>query len=137
MPTESRDQRKQQRLDNARRWGHWLTTAMAKRQLEAKDIVAGFNGAIDKSAVSHWTNGETGASAESAIIVARILHYSPIDALRAAGHDTVAEAMMSPREVDLRARIADLDAQIDAKLDRLNAIRNAEGGEANGDRGAS
>lgn len=137
MPTTPRDQRKQQRIETWQRWRRWLTQAMAEERIEAKDIVTGFNGAIDKSAVSHWLNGEGGASAESAVIVARILRRSPIEALLAAGHDALADAMMSPREAELRARIADLEAQIDAKLDQLSAIQGEGGDKENGDRGAS
>lgn len=137
MPTAPRDQRKQQRIDNVRRWSQWLTKAMTEESVEAKDIVAGFDGAIDKSAVSHWINGETGASAESAVLVARVLHRSPIDALLAAGHTALAEAMMSPREVELRRRLADLESQIDARLEQLSAIQGGEIAEEDGDRGAS
>lgn len=143
MPAEARDQRRAQRLENARRWGQWLTQAMAQERIEPKDIVNGSDNAINKGDISHWLNGDNSASADNAVIVAQILRRSPTDALLAAGHPLLAKAMMNPREAELRALLDDLDRQIDAKLDELKAAgevkadREAGEGGENGDRGAS
>lgn len=137
MPTEPREQRRAQRIENALRWSRWLSQAMAQEHIEPKDIVNGSDNSINKGDVSHWMNGDNTASPDNAVIVARVLHRSPIDALLAAGHANLANVMMNPREAELRARIADLESQIDAKLDQLNATQAETGGEEDGDRGAS
>jgi len=99
MPAETRDQRRAQRIENARRWGQWLTTAMAQEGIEPKDIINGSDGTIDKGTVSHWMLGDYGASPENTLIVARVLRRPPVEALRAAGHDTVADAISSAADI--------------------------------------
>lgn len=143
MPTAGRDRRREQRSENVERWRKWLTTAMAEARVEPKDLVNGSGGAIDKGSVSHWVNGENPASSESAIAVARVLRRDPVEALRAAGHEELADAlaqsiadaavrMRSSLEAELRAHLAGLDAEVDARLDRYlgpPAARGADEGD--------
>lgn len=137
MPTEPRDQRRAQRTENALRWSRWLKQAMSEERMEPKDIVNGSGNAINKGDVSHWMNGDYSVSVDNAILIAGIVRRTPSDALLAAGHAIPAEAMMDPREAELRATLASLEAEIDAKLEQLNALQGDGKGEENGDRGAS
>lgn len=123
MPTDAREQRKAQRAENARRWGLWLTQAMAQEKIEPKDIINGSNGTIDKGTVSHWMLGDYGVSTENALVVARILRQPPAEALRAAGHDTladlIAEAEKRSRlnlEAELREHLTGLNEELDARI---------------------
>lgn len=125
MPTAGRDQRREQRTETAQRWGKWLTQAMAQARAEPKDIISQAAGAIDKGSLSRWMYGDNTASVESALIVARILRRPPTEALLAAGHDAVADALAEASlrgrlevEAELRAHIAGLDEEVDARLAR-------------------
>lgn len=115
MPTAERHQRKEQRAETARRWAAWLTAAMAARRLEPKDVIAAAGGAIDKGSLSHWMAGDNPASPDAAVIVARVLDRDPVEALRAAGHDILAEAVAETAERAYRARLAEMDKQIEVK----------------------
>jgi hypothetical protein len=118
MPTAGRDRRREQRIENAQRWGEWLTTAMAQAHAEPKDILNRAEGAIDKGSLSHWMNGDNTASPEAALTVARILDRDPAEAMRAAGHDVLAEAIAEAVEREYRARLAEMDKEIEARLAR-------------------
>lgn len=116
MPTAGRDRRREQQAENAQRWRTWLTTAMTQTRATQKDIVEGSDGTIDKGSVSNWVNGKNPASAESALTVARILDRDPMDALHAAGHDALAEALAEAVEREYRARLARSDTELAARL---------------------
>lgn len=115
MPTAGRDQRRAQRAETAQAWAAWLNAAMAARHLEPKDVIASAGGAIDKGSLSHWMNGTNPASPEGAVIVARVLDRDPVEALRAAGHDILAEAITETAERAYRERLAEMDKKIEAK----------------------
>jgi hypothetical protein len=142
MPRQTREQRREEQDRKGRAWAQWLAPAMAQASIDVKTLVerARREGAtFDKTNVSRWLNGEKNAEPAHAAIVARILGRDPDEALRAAGHDALANAYMHPTEAELRARIADLESQIDAGLDHLGAAPRGGGNEedGDGDRGAS
>lgn len=147
MPRPSRDERRAQLARIGRQWGQWLRTAMTENATDTKTLVERARQAgasFDRSNVSKWRAGDNTADPTNAVLIARVLGLDPDKALRAAGHDALAdaytypdEAAMRAREAELRAHIADLEAQIDRKLDRLNAIPEAGEPDRNGDPRAS
>lgn len=147
MPTAGREHRREQRIETAQRWGTWLTTAMNQARLEPRDIINRAAGAIDKGSLSRWMHGENTASVEGALIVARILDRDPVEALRAAGHDAVAdhlaqsvtEAATRARvnlETELRRHVAGLDDELDARLAKYLSAGMPQQGEEEGGRDA-
>jgi hypothetical protein len=139
MPRQTREQRREEQDRKGREWAQWLAPAMAEPPIDVKTLVerARREGAtFDKTNVSRWLNGEKNAEPGHAVIVASVLGRDPGEALRAAGHDALANAYTS-NEAALRARIADLESQIKERLDQLSAIQGDRGDKENGDRGAS
>lgn len=121
MPTAGRNQRREQREENVRRWAAYVTTAMAKAGLQPNDVVIASEGAIDKGSLSHWMNVKNPASADGALAFAQALDLDPIEALRAAGHDAHAKAFANAVERAYTRRIAQLDAEREARLARHKA----------------
>lgn len=140
MPRPPRDERRARLAQAGRQWGHWLRTAMTETTIDTATLVERARQAgasFDRSNVSKWRAGDNTADPTNVVTIAQVLGRDPVEALHAAGHTTIAEAMKSPREAELRARIADLDSQIAARLEQLTAIRGDGAAEENGDLGAS
>lgn len=143
MPTAGRNQRREQRAENLRRWAAYVTRAMAEAGVQPKDVVNASEGAIDKGSLSHWMNEENPASAEGALTFARILKREPAEALREAGHQALADAVEDPRLARIRAasmsetemavlekeylsQLAELDARIAQRVARQSTAREGE-----------
>ena len=114
MPRPSRDDRRAELARTAQRWGQWLSAALAEQNLEIKQLVdlAGQAGAtFDKSNVSKWRAGDSSADPTNAVIIARVLGRDPLEALRVAGYDLLANQLAARPSVDDVLRAAkDADA---------------------------
>lgn len=69
------------------------------------DIINATDGQISSGTIAKWWTAENTASPEAAIAVARVLHADAIDALRAAGHDEIADYAAQIRTDPIGARI--------------------------------
>lgn len=87
-----RRSRDQDRAVAARRWRDWLLSEMSRAGLRQVDLVQRSNGQLRPAVVSKWVNGEFTASPEYAIAAAEVLGANAIEALRAAGHNAIADA---------------------------------------------
>ena len=76
---------------NATAWWQWLSTHLDLARMTPAELVRRSNGGITKSAVSVWKAGKSGVNPDKAILAARILGGSPVEALRAAGHNSLAD----------------------------------------------
>lgn len=94
MNPPTRDDRRERRTQNAATWAAYVTTALAEHDppLQPIDLVKRSGGVFDTGKVSHWTNGDNSASADSALLFAQILGRDLAEALRAAGHHAMADA---------------------------------------------
>jgi|GEM_PF-5690992 len=111
MPRPGRDQRQRERQESAARWADWINNALRTARWRPTDLASASDGRISRSLVSRWTGGEQAASAEFAILTAEILGRDAIDALRAAGHDAIADYAAEMRRDPIGAVIRrELDA---------------------------
>ena len=76
---------------NATAWWQWLSTHLDLARMTPAELVRRSGGEITKSAVSVWKAGKSGVNPDKAILAARILGGSPVEALRAAGHNSLAD----------------------------------------------
>lgn len=95
MPRWGREQ-----PDTVHTWQTWYTQAMDESgkgtsQIETEAAAYQPRAKINRQLISKWRNGEHGASPESALIIARIFQRDPVEALRAAGHHTVADQIVT------------------------------------------
>jgi transcriptional regulator with XRE-family HTH domain len=97
----SGDERRAEREAAAQRWATWLRESLDRAGISAADLVSGSDGRFSRPTVARWLAAGTMPSAESAVLVARILGVGPTDALRAAGHDAVAEHIAAVSEAGL------------------------------------
>lgn len=74
-------------------WWSWLEARMQERDVTAAELERLSGGEITSAQVSSWKKGPHGASPEKAIIAAELLQADVADALRAAGHNTVARVV--------------------------------------------
>lgn len=104
MPRELRDERRRRRTATAQQWARWLNEALAshKPPLLPVDLVKRSGGAFQTGHVAHWTNGDNTASAEAVLLIARIVGRDPVEALRAAGHHTLADQIVELVEEAIR-----------------------------------
>lgn len=91
MPRWGREQ-----PDTVHTWQAWYTQAMDESgkgtaQIETEAAAYRPRARINRQLISKWRNGEHSASPESALIIARVLDRDPVEALRAAGHHTIAD----------------------------------------------
>jgi hypothetical protein len=96
MPRPPRDERRAQLARTGRQWGQWLRTAMTQNGVDTKTLIerAGHQGAsFAGSNVSKWLSGDNTADPANVVVIARVLHRDIAEALRAAGHTTIADAM--------------------------------------------
>jgi hypothetical protein len=99
--------------DIAKGWAAWLTRNLG--QMRQVDLVQSSGGALKPALVSRWMRGDHAPSAENAIVVAKILGTDPVETLRAAGHDAMADLVAmrqaGPTEKDpIVRRIQDHEA---------------------------
>lgn len=107
MPRETASERRVRRAKIALQWGQWLTEAMDAENVRTFELVARggrLGGTFESGGVTHWRNGDNTADADQAVIVARALRRDPIDALRASGHDALADEMESRAGQDATSR---------------------------------
>lgn len=97
MPREPRDQRRARNARTAQAWASWLNTALLEHEppLRPADLVRKSNGAFGTGHTTKWTNGDNSASPEHVLLIARILDRDPVEALRAAGHHTIADQIVA------------------------------------------
>jgi len=82
--------------DIALQFGLWLDGIMKAqdiRNFELVEMAARIGGTFKPGHVNHWRNGDNTAAPKHAIIIARALGLDPVEALRAAGHDPIADEM--------------------------------------------
>lgn len=108
MHVAPRDERRAEREAAAQRWAQWLHVAMERAQVEPNDLVAAGAGRFDRATVAHWHNGDATPGPDSAVLIARVLEVSPVEVLRAAGFEEIADALAASQSVDLD----DLDRHI-------------------------
>lgn len=129
MPATPRDRRREERAEVARQWATWLKDALKDARLTAAELIGKSDGDLDDGKVSHWTQADNSASVQGALLVARLLGRDPVEALRAAGHNAVAESLAqsiaeaqtrtrADLEAGLREHLADLDEELKGRLDR-------------------
>jgi transcriptional regulator with XRE-family HTH domain len=121
MPRPGRDERQRERQESGARWAAWINNALIFADKRPTDLANASDGRISRSLVSRWTNGEQAASPDFAILAAEILGRDAIDALRAAGHDAIADYAAEMRRDPIGAVIRrELDAiEDDPRLDWL------------------
>ena len=132
MPRHKPERRETAKPSGPTRWSRWLDDAMAETHTDTPDLItraAAHGATFDKTNVSRWRSGATKPLPEHVVIVARVLERDPVEALQAAGHDVLAEAIADAAEREYRARIAEMDKEIEAKLARRKA---AEGRDEDG-----
>ncbi len=97
MPREPRDDRRARNAATARIWARWLNQALAdhKPPLRPADLVRMSDNAFGTGHTTKWTNADNTASAEHVLLIARLLKRDPVEALRAAGHHTLADQIVS------------------------------------------
>lgn len=117
MPRPGRDQRQRERQESAARWADWVNNALRTTRRRPTDLANASGGRISRALVSRWTNGDQAASAEFAILTAEILGRDGIDALRAAGHDVIADYAAEMR----RDPAGPIGAVIRRELDTIEA----------------
>jgi hypothetical protein len=109
MPRPPREQRRAELARTAQLWGQWLRSALTEHPTEIKMLVELGNRAgarFDKTAVSKWLAGDNAADPTNAVVIARILGRDPLEALRAAGHHTLAETLDTHPDPETVAYIA-------------------------------
>ena len=78
---------------SARAWQRWLLAALEAARKSPADLVRLTEGTeveLTYSTISKWTAGRGSADPERVIIVAELLNADIVTALRAAGHDLIA-----------------------------------------------
>lgn len=88
-------------MDDAELWRQWLTDRMAEAGLDTAGFIARSEGRFNSKMVSRWLRGDVCPSAETALLVAKILGVPESEALGASSHLKVAGAV---------ARLASTDA---------------------------
>ena len=89
--------RREQRAAAAHQWGAWLQAQLARRGMKQVDLVNASDGVIQSGTLARWIIGDNTASAPLAITVADLLDADDVAALRAAGHDAIADRLESKR----------------------------------------
>jgi hypothetical protein len=113
----------------AKRWAAWLRQALADHEppMSAAELARASGGALDTGKITHWTNGDNTANPESAALVAKLLHTDPAEALRAAGHGDLVDALTSRDPVlvllDSVGRPDVTEAMAREYLEGLEAVR--------------
>jgi hypothetical protein len=109
MSRPPREQRRAELARTAQHWGNWLRSALTERGMEIKMLVELGNRAgarFEKTAVSKWLAGDNAADPTNAVVIARILGRDPLEALRAAGHHTLADTLDTHPDPETVAYIA-------------------------------
>lgn len=141
MPRPPRDERRAQLARAGRQWGQWLRAAMTEDAIDTTTLIerAGRLGAtFGRSNVSKWLAGDTTADPANALTIAQALGREPAEALRAASHSALADAVEDPHlariraagmsqadmavlEQEYRRQIAELDKRIEESRNRARA----------------
>jgi len=79
--------------DAKRTWSTWVNHWLAVRGWSQTQLRDASRGELNQKTISKWVTAQTAASAELAIIAARILNAPVADAMRAAGYPLVAEEL--------------------------------------------
>lgn len=72
-------------------WWAWLQDQLKKLGMTAAELERRSNGDITSATISYWKAGPHSAAPDKAIRVAEVLRADPAEALRAAGHDSIAD----------------------------------------------
>lgn len=94
MARQTRDEKKAARQAAAQHFAAWLDPLMRARGLGPTEVAARarkVGGTFHKGTVSHWAAGDGAPDAINTLIIARIFECDPVEALRAAGHHTIAD----------------------------------------------
>jgi len=79
--------------DAKRTWSIWLTRWMGIRGMTQTMLRDASDGALNLKTISKWANAAAAASADLAVITARILNAPVAEAMKAAGFPLVAEEL--------------------------------------------
>lgn len=79
--------------DAKRTWSAWVNHWLAVRGWSQTQLRDASSGELNQKTISKWVTAQTAASAELAVIAARILNAPVGDAMRAAGYPLVAEEL--------------------------------------------
>ena len=72
-------------------WWSWLQGQLKKFDMTAAELERRSNGDITSATISYWKAGPHGAAPDKAIRAAEVLRADVAEALRAAGHDKIAD----------------------------------------------
>ena len=90
MPRKRTEDDRQRAAD---RWSAWLRETAQRQGKRQIDLIKESGGVLSSATLSQWWDGKYSARPELAILVADLLGASEIAALRAAGHETLAQRM--------------------------------------------
>lgn len=76
-------------------WWLWLDEQLRAQGITAAELERRSNGEITSATISYWKAGPHSAAADKAIRVAEVLGAEPAEALRAAGHKSIADLVGS------------------------------------------
>jgi transcriptional regulator with XRE-family HTH domain len=78
----------------AEAWGKWLSARLAALDMSQADLRQQLDAAgtpTKKQTVSQWVNGQNSTDPNTAAAIAAVLNADPLEALRAAGHEPIAD----------------------------------------------
>lgn len=79
--------------DAKRTWSSWVNHWLNFRKMTQSALVEASGGDLNLKTVSKWVNGGAAASADLAVLTARLLKAPRAEAMKAAGHPLVAEEL--------------------------------------------
>lgn len=79
--------------DAKRTWSTWVNHWLTVRKMTQTMLVEASKGELNLKTVSKWVNAGAAASAELAVLTARILGAPPSEAMKAAGFPLVADEL--------------------------------------------
>lgn len=113
--------------DNAKRtWSTWVNHWLRVRKMTQSALVEASGGELNLKTVSKWVNAGAAASAELAVLTARLLNAPSAEAMKAAGFPLVADelAKVTPQaDVDPGIKII-LAADLLSDEEKAKWIRN-------------
>lgn len=80
-------------LDAGAAWARWVNAQFAARHPSPLQLEVAQAAGVGNSAVTKWRKGAHPADADTAVRVAKYFGRPPYEALRAAGHDVIADLL--------------------------------------------
>ena len=126
-----RNERRAEREAAARLWAQWLAEALEQTGSSEGELVAASSGQISEEKLTHWLRGDMVPSPESALHVGRLLRAAPVEVLRAAGYELIADVLAAsgpePGETEkaFRLRVKEFDVHFEDRL-AASGVRSPE-----------